>query len=114
MMAPAPAPVQIGETSAMVARVDSAHQRAQTTPQLSFGADGMTVQQPVVSRHDGHSMLYAQPSTLHAACTTLTTPHAACPTVDSKPCLLDAQRSRKLREFADTSMQAQSMLPGGL
>ena len=48
MMAPAPAPVAIGETNAMVARVDTAHQRAQTTPQLSFGADGMTVQQPVV------------------------------------------------------------------
>ncbi len=48
MMAPAPAPVQIGETNAMVARIDSAHEKAQTRPQLSFGADGMTIQQPVV------------------------------------------------------------------
>ena len=47
-MAPAPAPVQIGTTNAMVQRVDTAYKKAQTTPQLSFGADGMTVQQPVV------------------------------------------------------------------
>ena len=33
----------------MVHAVDLAHQKAQTTPQLSFGQDGVTVQQPVVS-----------------------------------------------------------------
>ena len=32
----------------MVHAVDLAHQKAQTTPQLSFGQDGVTVQQPVV------------------------------------------------------------------
>ena len=46
--APAPAPVVIGETNAMVQRVDTAYARAQKTPQLSFGQDGVTVQQPVV------------------------------------------------------------------
>ena len=47
--APAPAPLAIGETNSMVHAVDLAHQKAQTTPQLSFGQDGVTVQQPVVS-----------------------------------------------------------------
>ena len=47
--APAPAPVVIGETNAMVQRVDTAYAKAQKTPQLSFGQDGVTVQQPVVS-----------------------------------------------------------------
>ena len=47
--APAPAPVAIGETNAMVQRVDTAFAKAQKTPQLSFGQDGVTVQQPVVS-----------------------------------------------------------------
>ena len=47
--APAPAPVTIGATNSMVHAVDLAHQKAQTTPQLSFGQDGVTVQQPVVS-----------------------------------------------------------------
>lgn len=48
-LAPAPAPVAIGETNAMVQRVDTAFAKAQKTPQLSFGQDGVTVQQPVVS-----------------------------------------------------------------
>jgi hypothetical protein len=47
--APAPAPVVIGQTNAMVQRVDTAYAKAQKTPQLSFGQDGVTVQQPVVS-----------------------------------------------------------------
>ena len=47
--APAPAPVAIREANTMVHAVDLAHQKAQTTPQLSFGQDGVTVQQPVVS-----------------------------------------------------------------
>ena len=33
----------------MVQRVDTAFAKAQKTPQLSFGQDGVTVQQPVVS-----------------------------------------------------------------
>ncbi|CAK0783441.1 hypothetical protein CVIRNUC_006640 [Coccomyxa viridis] len=51
--APAPAPLAIGETNSMVHAVDLAHQKAQTTPQLSFGQDGVTVQQPVVNNADG-------------------------------------------------------------
>ena len=58
MMAPAPAPVTIGDTNAMVARVDTAHQKAQTRPQLSFGADGMTVQQPVVLFPSSSSLIH--------------------------------------------------------
>lgn len=85
MAAPAPAPVQIGETNSMVHAVDLAHQKAQTTPQLSFGQDGVTIQQPVV-RPPVTVYLIARPSVyklgerLDGICGGDRTPEGADPT----------------------------------
>ena len=45
----APSPSEVAAANPMVKAVELAHQQVQNAPQFSFGQDGATIQQPVVT-----------------------------------------------------------------